>query len=480
MRLSDAHAHRVALTDPDLLPEAFDSAPPGWLAKHPRQRYMREAHRAVAGRFAVPNGDELAAFDGWVCEQRHPLPRDTVLIETSRLQYLRLMGRYDEAMSLVDAIDDLIGAAEDYRGLDDVLPSVYIPIGMTRLVAGDVVGAIASFHAARQWSNVGPMHPADGHAANYLAVALHFAGNHSEASQTHAAWAGTRHHPAGSYGYLYEGASLVLPGLAALAGLDRIGVERAIGQIDEGVDEDELWWVGAHLRARYGLVWGDKALAVDELESTVAKRRTMIGTNTLVADVLAADLTDLLQAQGDLRESLESGSVNARHSSAVTSRARLRMLRGEIQSARSLLAVESSGGQPLSSAPSEWLVLRAAIERRDGRDSLADDYAAAAAEAIRRRGDLAAVLEGDGRTRTLISSALGVNLDGAEPYPHSAAALTERETDVLAALRTHGSVKAAAESMFLSPNTVKSHARAAYRKLGVRTREDAWRRVGLD
>ncbi|MGB4135476.1 MAG: hypothetical protein WA971_02865, partial [Microbacterium sp.] len=378
--LSDAHAQRVALTHPDVWPEAFDAAPDGWLQSHPRQRYMRTVYRAVEGRFSVPNGDELAMFDEWVNEQQHPLPRDMVLVEASRLQYLRLMGRFTEAMALVETMDDLIGMADDYRGFDDVLPSVYIPAGMTRLAAGDLPGAIAAFQAARHWSNVGPVHPADEHAANYLGVALHFAGNHSEARSTQASWAGERRFPPGSYAYVWESASLVLPGLSSLAGLDRPELERAIDQIDDGIDEDELWWVAAHLRARHGLYWGDIAQAVDELQNTLAKKRAVSAGNTLVSDVLTSDLADLLQAQGDLRELPGlADEKEARHPSVVLSRARLRMLRGELPAARSLLAVDSSSGQPLPSAPASWLVLRAAVERLDGGDVAADGFAAAAA-----------------------------------------------------------------------------------------------------
>jgi LuxR family maltose regulon positive regulatory protein len=57
--------------------------------------------------------------------------------------------------------------------------------------------------------------------------------------------------------------------------------------------------------------------------------------------------------------------------------------------------------------------------------------------------------------------------------------LTEREVRVLRLLRgslTHSEIAA---ELSLSPNTIKTHTRAIYRKLGVRTREDAVTR-GLD
>ena len=51
--------------------------------------------------------------------------------------------------------------------------------------------------------------------------------------------------------------------------------------------------------------------------------------------------------------------------------------------------------------------------------------------------------------------------------------LTEREVTVLALLQSTLSLREIGHELYLSPNTVKTHARAAYRKLGVSTRQDA-------
>ena len=51
--------------------------------------------------------------------------------------------------------------------------------------------------------------------------------------------------------------------------------------------------------------------------------------------------------------------------------------------------------------------------------------------------------------------------------------LTERETTVLRLLRGNSSLREIGQELYLSPNTVKTHARAAYRKLGVSSRQDA-------
>ena len=60
--------------------------------------------------------------------------------------------------------------------------------------------------------------------------------------------------------------------------------------------------------------------------------------------------------------------------------------------------------------------------------------------------------------------------------------LSDREREVLAELPSMRTVSEIAEGLFLSTNTVKTHVRSIYRKLGVRNRRDAivaGRRLGL-
>jgi LuxR family maltose regulon positive regulatory protein len=59
------------------------------------------------------------------------------------------------------------------------------------------------------------------------------------------------------------------------------------------------------------------------------------------------------------------------------------------------------------------------------------------------------------------------------PSPPLAEPLTGREQAVLSLLRKSMSVSEIARELYLSGNTVKTHRRAIYRKLGVRTREEA-------
>jgi LuxR family maltose regulon positive regulatory protein len=51
--------------------------------------------------------------------------------------------------------------------------------------------------------------------------------------------------------------------------------------------------------------------------------------------------------------------------------------------------------------------------------------------------------------------------------------LSAREIDVLHAIAGPGSLREVADALYISRNTIKSHTRALYAKLGVGTREEA-------
>ena len=51
--------------------------------------------------------------------------------------------------------------------------------------------------------------------------------------------------------------------------------------------------------------------------------------------------------------------------------------------------------------------------------------------------------------------------------------LTDREEEVLRLLRSTLSLREIGQELFLSANTIKTHTRAIYRKLGVSTRQEA-------
>lgn len=105
-----------------------------------------------------------------------------------------------------------------------------------------------------------------------------------------------------------------------------------------------------------------------------------------------------------------------------------------------------------------------------------DDRAAAATAAAEVRDALAASPDGADALQARLDE-LERRLAGTPPAPSLAEPLTERERAVLGLLRESLSVSEIARELFLSRNTVKTHKRAIYRKLGVTTRQEAIERA---
>jgi DNA-binding NarL/FixJ family response regulator len=79
-------------------------------------------------------------------------------------------------------------------------------------------------------------------------------------------------------------------------------------------------------------------------------------------------------------------------------------------------------------------------------------------------------------TFSLFSGAEVVSLDAARArrsYAERTTRLSARELDVLAGLARGLMTEEIAEAMFLSPHTIRSHVKAAMRKMGAKTRAQA-------
>jgi LuxR family maltose regulon positive regulatory protein len=81
------------------------------------------------------------------------------------------------------------------------------------------------------------------------------------------------------------------------------------------------------------------------------------------------------------------------------------------------------------------------------------------------------------RTQPADVEAILVDARGGGTSLSPRSALSEREREIVQLLARHRSVAAIAEELFISVNTVKSHVKSAYRKLDVTSRPDAIRRA---
>ncbi len=168
---------------------------------------------------------------------------------------------------------------------------------------------------------------------------------------------------------------------------------------------------------------------------------------------------------------------------------RLRLGRGDIPGARAAIAdCLRLGDAHASRSYADVQVLHAAIELAAGDTRTADLLFDRALSRLTTWGLRTALLSvpplllGDLAARAVTRPQSGEVIELLESLPPAAGGepravqpLTDQERRVLATLIDERSTAAIAARLYLSPNTVKTHLRHLYRKLGVTTREDAIR-----
>lgn len=473
-RLSDQHFGRVSLTDPGAWVEAFAAAPPEWFEKYPRQQYLLALQESFVGSFAVGDSLAMSGPRQWVGRQDHPLTRDLLVDALFRLQVLKMLGRIDEGVALADDMIRMVEQSRESVNFDDALPTLYIPVGVEYLLAGQLNKAIATFTESERWGRVAEPHPAVPHARNYRAIAYALAGHYRHAADVMSAEAGQRTWPKGTLGHVYENASVLLPALLALGRLDEKAAAEGIERIDADAENDNLWWVAVLIRARYALFFGDEAQreeAASVVADSLTAHRAVAGPGTLALTKLSAVLADLQQAIGDFRgaeQTLGTPGVDQGH---VLARASLARLRGDA----TILHDPAAGSHARNPIID---VFWANQEHRAGNRSGFVAAVDRAARGIRQRHHLSVLTEADPEVREAITELIGSPLvseraETATPWAQERVILTQRELQVLQGLAAGAPEKQIAAAMFLSASTVKSHRRTLYRKLNVHTSQEA-------
>lgn len=139
-----------------------------------------------------------------------------------------------------------------------------------------------------------------------------------------------------------------------------------------------------------------------------------------------------------------------------------------VQAERLLARAERDARETIPTVPHAWvLVALARVSLRRGRVDRARRYEGQARERAREFADPGRV------TRDLAALSAELARVEAEATRSSVVRPSASEAAVLRMLATDLTLRQIAQRMFLSPNTVKSHVRVLYRKLGVTSREDA-------
>jgi LuxR family transcriptional regulator, maltose regulon positive regulatory protein len=222
---------------------------------------------------------------------------------------------------------------------------------------------------------------------------------------------------------------------------------------------------------------GESAAAAAPLEEAVQSRADLpiIAMTALAgAAMVAVDLGRLSKAEELAREACALAARSDLAKAPQSSRAHVAMgavhaARGRLEEARAEL--ERSFTHRGSIGLSPWPDLEAALLLGDVLASLGD-RSGAAERADEARATLAVLPDGTEALQAKLAE-LDRRIAGRPRMVSLAEPLTDREVAVLRLLSGSLSLREIGLELYVSANTVKTHTRAIYRKLGVSTRHDA-------
>ncbi|MGW8483238.1 response regulator transcription factor [Microbacterium sp. NPDC055903] len=474
-RALDATFYRHLLTDPVPLRAAFELLPEEWFERYPRHR-MTRAIATTAGPRQLVDDDAFDAFVQWVDSQSAPQTRDLLGIEGTHLRRLIAVGNITGAVSHAGRIRQLIHDAADTRGFEDVLPALLLRVGQVHVLDGDLAAAADSLITARRFALADVPHPVDRHLRTHLALidALHE--QYGEAARrlpAPAAPVDECRSPMQEQLHIIE---LLVRALIVVCSGSIRQAEAALAAIAHEDELSDLWWVGVLARARAIAQWRNPRDGITLIRRALRDHASSSAPALLAGQLLRAELAGLHQATGALaaaEEALDPLDDDSDVFAVRAARIRGLLLRGDTDRAEQLL---HSCDRADAERPS-GIALALTIARLRGRPVEASALAQFAG--VWRAADAPHALHQlPVPERGRILSELFPEREAFRSrydYPAltSIPRLSAREWAVLRALRESSATAEIAERLHVSVNTVKTHRRNLYAKLGVRRREDA-------
>ncbi|WP_458683461.1 LuxR C-terminal-related transcriptional regulator [Prescottella equi] len=410
-----------------------------------------------------------------------------LLTGTLRLCIQRWNGDYDEAVRDHSALVTLANRVGESGGLNQRwLASVWMHLGLaSQLHAGDR-RTVELLTRAIDCGIDDPGNFAARQASGHLA--LHYAVLGEPERAAH--WLRKEERFGGGAGWIRQLVERPAIVARALEQLDRLNVSAAEATLDELDDlddeRDELWAFVAYVRSQLDLIRGRSEVGLDRLDRSRYQFRRRLGPPAAARPLLTAASMDLHTAAGQATRVLDHArrADGPMHPMMRLAAARAAMCTGDHATATAFCTSLTGRRVSESRVRLEALSIMATLAHEQGRD---DDARIAWKRATATSLDsglvrpvltvppaIREVLAGGG-TPMPFADKLAEWGDGPYPRPAPPVKLTDREAVVLDNLARGGGVAQVAESLFVSPNTVKSQIQSLYRKLGVHSRKDAVR-----
>lgn len=414
-----------------------------------------------------------------------PLER-FVLIAAESIAY-RVVGQPQRSVAAGErALARLAGFSLEQRdSLSEFLATFYAQIGLSFLYAGDRSRALAQFLTGyAHCSSLAPVHMV--HSLALTAGSYALDGRLDEARQL-AEVAHSAPWPKGQIDGYLGALGHVADSLIAIDELRLADAQHHIDVMAPHLETIEHWPLFMIAQAMIHQAKGNAGEGATRLQAAMAR-----GNRPAITPVTRVWLDStrawLLVASGQIAaaEALLR-KYPAQHPNIAPVWARLFLLSNDPDEALSRLRALDFSALP-ARGQANYLLIAAVASLRQGNEELAVRDAEKAIFLMRDHGlthpfaqisqpdriGLVAALEKNGRARGA-EGFIGLMMatPSTWPHAHSRITLTERETEVLTALAQTASQAEIAQRLFVSVNTVKTHAKSLYRKLGVNSRDEA-------
>lgn len=408
-------------------------------------------------------------------------PVEQLSLLTSLLASQRLSGNYSSALATAQKIVFITSTLDDDRrdALRGVLPTALTHAATTSFYADELGEAGVAFNDAAVLSRLAHRDWVVTHAESMQSLVdatggdMRSARSRIDAAQARTspqAWRGT---------YSAAGHHLA----AAYDALERFDSEAARAELGELSDHEatiEHWPIIAHLRAVAALIDRAPSFGLAGLERDIAQHAARPSTSESMQMLLAAGKVDLLLADRQPERAAAALPRSFHGWRAELARARLDYLAANYASALAHATPIARSAEFSARARATALLTVAAAASRMNQAAAASESGKRAIDLLRATGLRRPLLAVPLNDLRLVFSELGSDAEAllsavpdVLPAPLSEWNLTPAELRVLSALRTTASIDGLAAQLHLSSNTVKTHLRQVYRKLGASSRDEA-------
>ncbi|KJL30591.1 LuxR C-terminal-related transcriptional regulator [Microbacterium oxydans] len=432
----------------------------------------------MLGDVVVPDAGDLVALEAIARSDR---ALSLLSVVSARMIALRVRGRLARAIRLAELVERFgrIAVVHQPALVTARLPAALLQAGITRGLADDLPGAMLSLRDAYERGPTARVTYVEADAAGKSAFFSVLAGDVDQARR----WVERYDRSPGADGWFASRIALTADlarTLIAIESLERDVVEELLPGLDQPVNAEQSWGPGVTFaRARAALAWGDRLSAIDMVRRDRARYADWLGESSVLDPLLEQAEVELLLSVGQPQKAAQVAASDGMQPAGVIARARIELVDGSFElAARHAASVLAQPLSPRSRADALAILAPAQLRLSDRRAAL--QSAAHLRDAIGGSGLRLAGLSVPAQERRLLDLEVVEDAHGARDaftIIEQPIRITPQQRIVLQGFEKGWSLREIATSAHLSLNTMKTHARGLYQRLGVTNRDEALARA---